>query len=605
MKDPGFQEGGAMKVHARHLQADLRSGPSRSFISAGGSLASGLALVCATLASLAPSLAAQIPAGETEVLEARYVLLQLGREAGYESARWRAEPGGGWTLSSRGEVALSVAQFPFEQETRYDAAGRPGEYALTTMAGGDSQYVAAEFTADSLHMRSFARGDWRGRDLERPAHSVLLDNFLTSHTQTLVWSLMEDDPPLLHVAVPQRLVFLPAKFERKGAFAPSDTLEEDRGQPMPVDVPAEEMELRIGPVRVHLVVESGTGRLLQASVPSQGLRFELREMRRGGDVVYRTAERRRRETEGYRELELQFDSGGLTLTGSLTLPQDEGPFPAVLFLAGSGPMDRDATMGPNAPLRSLAHELARRGFASYRFDKRTYLYPHKLDPVQVTLDEEILDDAEAALRLLMGRVDVREDQVFVVGHSLGATAALLLDPPAPGLRGAVLLAPMGRPFTEVLASQMRYIRELAEAEEPPAQSTIAFTERILAQLDSLRAGTLPEERMILGAPAEYILDLEQRDVIGGAHRLDAPILILQGGKDYQVTEEDAQLLEQQLAAQGIEVTVKIFPELGHHFMPIEGTPRPEAYETPGRLDRRVVDHIANWMRERMGAGRQE
>ncbi len=71
-------------------------------------------------------------------------------------------------------------------------------------------------------------------------------------------------------------------------------------------------------------------------------------------------------------------SGDYRLPGTLTLPKGDGPFPAVVLLAGSGPQDRDETIGPNKALRDLAWGLAARGIASLRYDKRTLAYGPRL-----------------------------------------------------------------------------------------------------------------------------------------------------------------------------------------------------------------------------------
>ncbi len=60
------------------------------------------------------------------------------------------------------------------------------------------------------------------------------------------------------------------------------------------------------------------------------------------------------------------------LPATLTLPSGEGHFPAVLLVAGSGPNDRDETIGPNKPFRDLAQGLAAADIASLRYDKRTH-----------------------------------------------------------------------------------------------------------------------------------------------------------------------------------------------------------------------------------------
>ena len=90
------------------------------------------------------------------------------------------------------------------------------------------------------------------------------------------------------------------------------------------------------------------------------------------------------------------------LRGTLTIPNGSGPFPAVVLLAGSGPQDRDETIGPNHVFKDLAEGLSTRGIVVLRYDKRTYAYK-TLDPQTTTVKEEVIDDGVAAVKLLRAR----------------------------------------------------------------------------------------------------------------------------------------------------------------------------------------------------------
>src|SRR5690554_1224314 len=101
------------------------------------------------------------------------------------------------------------------------------------------------------------------------------------------------------------------------------------------------------------------------------------------------------------EREFSVGEGELALPGTLAMPEGEGPFPAVVLVHGSGPQDRDSTIGPNRPLRDIALGLAGRGIATLRYDKRTRMYPiaASFDP-DFSLDKESTDDAVAAVAAL-------------------------------------------------------------------------------------------------------------------------------------------------------------------------------------------------------------
>jgi hypothetical protein len=78
------------------------------------------------------------------------------------------------------------------------------------------------------------------------------------------------------------------------------------------------------------------------------------------------------------EHEITLGSGPLAVNGTLTLPHGSGPRPGVVLLAGSGPFDRDETIGRNTPFKDLAWGLASYGVAVLRFDKVTYAHRGEL-----------------------------------------------------------------------------------------------------------------------------------------------------------------------------------------------------------------------------------
>jgi fermentation-respiration switch protein FrsA (DUF1100 family) len=90
------------------------------------------------------------------------------------------------------------------------------------------------------------------------------------------------------------------------------------------------------------------------------------------------------------------------------------------------------------------------------------------------------------------------------------------------------------------------------------------------------------------------LDLREHDPVSEAKLLKQPLLILQGGRDYQVTPAQFDDWKKGLDA-STNVTFKLYPDLNHLFIPGKGKSTPQEYEQEGHVSQDVVTDIANWV----------
>lgn len=289
------------------------------------------------------------------------------------------------------------------------------------------------------------------------------------------------------------------------------------------------------------------------------------------------------------EYELTFGVPGFPLTGTLTLPRGDGPFPAVVLVHGSGANDRDETVGPNKPFRDLAWGLAQRGIAVFRYDKRTLV--HGLVMAQnpeMTVDDETIIDAAEAVRLLRGRDDI--GKMYVVGHSLGGMLAPYIALEEPSIDGLVLLAANARGLGELTVAQIDYL--LSGYATPGTEPLLAA---MRPEAERIASGDFDGVDVLLGVPVHYWIDLESRDHVGVAQRLTQPMLILQGERDYQVTVTDFAMWQEALAGKD-NVTFRLYPGLNHLFLRGEGPGTPLEYMMSGTVAQEVIDDIAEWIR---------
>lgn len=262
--------------------------------------------------------------------------------------------------------------------------------------------------------------------------------------------------------------------------------------------------------------------------------------------------------------ELTVTTGSLRLPATLALPDGPGPFPVIVLVHGSGPNDRDETIAANAPFRDLAEGLAKRGVGTLRYVKRTRQSPQS--PV-ATVEQEVIEDALSALALARQQSRVDPKRVFLLGHSLGGYLAPRIAQRDPAIAGLVLFAGSVRPIEVLAREQLKYL------------------------------GAPPEtlEKILAGAPASYWEDLKAYDPVASAQKVQAPFLILQGERDYQVTMVEFGLWKKGLGDRR-NVTLKSYPKLNHLFLEGAGKSLPTEYGKPGRIPDYVFDDIAAFVK---------
>lgn len=306
-------------------------------------------------------------------------------------------------------------------------------------------------------------------------------------------------------------------------------------------------------------------------------------------------------TNAFRERAFTAGTGEWSLPGTLTVPvskQAPSVFPAVVLVHGSGPNDRDETVGMIKLFRDLAWGLATKGIAVLRYEKRTREHGAKLmkaGNARFTLREETIDDAVKAAEQLRQAGGVDPKRIFILGHSLGGSAAPRIAEADTNLAGLVILAGATRPLEDLIVEQTRYILSLKGAMSPAGEEKVREVESEAAAIRKLTAADASSSTLLFGAPPAYWLDLRAHDAAAEAKLLKQPLLILQGSRDYQVTQADFSNWKTALSGMS-NVTFKLYPNLNHLFVSGAGRSSPQEYEQPGHVADAVVDDIATWIK---------
>ena len=304
------------------------------------------------------------------------------------------------------------------------------------------------------------------------------------------------------------------------------------------------------------------------------------------------------------EREVTLGSGPRAVSGALSLPRGRGPWPGVVLLSGGGPFDRDGTTGSNKPLKDLAWGLASRGIAVVRFDKVTFTHGRHVDGRQVaddrdfTMTDEYVPHAVAAHRLLQQQPTVDARRIFVLGHSMGGKVAPRVAAAEPAVAGLIILAGDAQPMQHAAIRVARYIAALKGGDSDAAVDSLS---RQAAMIDSpeLSPATPPRE-LLFGWSGAYWLDLRSYDPVAAAAALNVPMLILQGGRDYQVTVADD--LSRWKAGLGdrSDVMFRVYEADNHLFFPEQVHRHRRSINRRITSNPAVIADIAEWLGARRG-----
>ena len=279
----------------------------------------------------------------------------------------------------------------------------------------------------------------------------------------------------------------------------------------------------------------------------------------------------------------------------LVVPDGEGTFPAVVFLADSGAQDKDASTFANRPFYDIAEGLARTGIASIRYDKYTYLHTGSMTEAELarlTMQEEYINDALCAIEIL--KADSRIGDIYIVGHGLGAKAALRVIQAAgkENIAGAVLLSSSTEPLWLDLAKQST---AAMTAEQQESYMTILLEQMELAnKLDTLTEAELLE-KTILGMSAYYHYDEQSVDAVQAALENAVPLFIAQGALDWQISDgAGIETWKEALKDASFPVEYKLYDNLNHLLIPQEGevTKTMQDYAAEGKVSEEVISDIA-------------
>ena len=309
--------------------------------------------------------------------------------------------------------------------------------------------------------------------------------------------------------------------------------------------------------------------------------------------------------------EVTFPGGadGVTLSGELTRPKGDGPFPGAVLISGSGPQDRNEELMAHKPFLILSDYLTRNGYAVLRYDDRgTAESTGEWDSATT---QDFANDAAAALAFLRTQEGIETARAGYVGHSEGGFIAPLATKVEPA-NFMVFLAGPSQPLPDVIIRQSIDMGKAAGTPEavltqqtemqanlfdalksvPTSDEAYDVAKQILTESGLVPPAAIEAQAERMSSPwMLWMMTFDPRPEIAA---YNGPILALFGDKDLQVAP-DANETDMRLALKHPKSVVKTLPGLNHLFQPAETGAMTEYYSIETTFDESAMAEIVAWL----------
>jgi pimeloyl-ACP methyl ester carboxylesterase len=303
-----------------------------------------------------------------------------------------------------------------------------------------------------------------------------------------------------------------------------------------------------------------------------------------------------------KEQELEFQSEGIRLSGTVTMPDNGSAVPGVLLIPGSGKVDRNenARKIHIDVFREIAHFLADNSIASLRYDKRG-VGKSGGDFWQTGLLDNI-KDARSALEYFRNYKGIKADKVFLLGHSEGAIISTRLAGNGADVAGVILLAGAAQKGEDILKWQAQQIArslkgfngwliKLLHIDVAKAQQK---------QIDKIKRSSKDWYRIQLfnKINAKWMREFLAYNPADDLPKVKVPILAITGSKDIQVNPED---LTRMAGLVNTDFEYHLLPDVTHILRTEKGPPSIATYrqQVIRPMDSRILTIVLDWLNKRV------
>lgn len=321
------------------------------------------------------------------------------------------------------------------------------------------------------------------------------------------------------------------------------------------------------------------------------------------------------------DVSFENEAAGLTLAGTLTLPEGAGPHPAVVLISGSGAQDRDETLMGHKPFLVLADHLTRQGVAVLRYDERGVGASE--GAFAGATSEDFAADVGAAVGYLKTRPEIDTAEIGLVGHSEGGLVAPMVSARQGSVAFLVLMAGPGVTGEEIIYRQAALMYRAGGADTAVVAQNRAVQEQMFQIVKTMPDSAAAAEKLTVllkeqGVPPQMAEQQAQAvnspwmrffltyDPAPALRVVDVPVLAVNGSKDVQVdAEQNLPAIAAALKAGGNSdyETMKL-QGLNHLFQPAETGSPMEYGQIETTIAPAALKTISDWILAHTNAGTQ-
>ena len=532
----------------------------------------------ALLVLLSAAGAAAQPPAEPAQGESSFTVFLRGADAGRTQVHL-SRAGTNWVITSTGRVGdLTIKEF----RVTYTADWQPVDMRIEAMQGKQPLRISTSFSVTTAVSEITRGAETASKTDQISARAVVVPNGFFGAYEALAARLSGLKPGAevpLYVAPQAEVKMTVTGVANEPVQAPTGIVPTRRFDIIVHNVGAD--------VAATISIDA-RARFVRMDMPAAGLSVVRSDM--AGINVRPVLARNKTDSD------VTIPASGFSLAGTLTSPPQPGRLkhPAIVLVAGSGPVQRDETVAGIPIFAQLAGALADRGFMVLRYDKRGVGQSGGRSE-SATLDD-YADDLISVVRWLAKRRDIDRKRITVTGHSEGGAVGMIAAGREKKISSLVLVAAPGTTGADLILAQQQHLLDALKLPDAERQSTIDLQKRIQAAVMTEKGWEAVPPEMRKQADTPWFRSFLLFDPAKAIKKTRQRVLIIQGDLDTQIAPGNADRLAE--LARGrkkkADVRVEHLPGVNHLLVRAETG---EVSEYPSLKEKQIVPDVARLISE--------